>query len=313
MASAHPRPGPQSLRPSSTRGYIARDKKTLTATDPGRYLIALVRDRSLKSPELTGDWEAKLRQVERGKLDPRAFMAEIVRYTGEVVRPGDPDPVDPSRLGDCPRCGRPVIEGKRAFGCSGWRDGCSFVLAREFEGHPLNDDQLRELLQRRVLARPTTLGGSGEVILKLADSGGLVAIPVPVGEPRRPFVKGAGKGGARRPRSTTKAQAKDDQPEPARPGKRADGFAAVSLGACPVCQSEVVDGAKSYGCSGWRKGCKFAIWKTIAGKKIAPGTARTLLKSGRSPLLKGFASKTGEPFSARLKLDGGEVRLDFAP
>ncbi len=49
------------------RGYITRDKKTLAATDLGRYLIAIVRDRSLKSPELTGDWEAKLRQVERGR------------------------------------------------------------------------------------------------------------------------------------------------------------------------------------------------------------------------------------------------------
>ena len=52
------------------RGYIARDKKTLAATDLGRYLIAIVQDRSLKSPELTGDWEAKLRQIERGQLDP---------------------------------------------------------------------------------------------------------------------------------------------------------------------------------------------------------------------------------------------------
>ena len=50
------------------RGYITRDKKSLAATDLGRYLVAIVQDRSLKSPELTGDWEAKLRQVERGRL-----------------------------------------------------------------------------------------------------------------------------------------------------------------------------------------------------------------------------------------------------
>ena len=52
------------------RGYITRDKKSLAATDLGRYLVAIVQNRSLKSPELTGDWEAKLRQVERGRLGP---------------------------------------------------------------------------------------------------------------------------------------------------------------------------------------------------------------------------------------------------
>jgi DNA topoisomerase III len=72
-----------------------------------------------------------------------------------------------------------------------------------------------------------------------------------------------------------------------------------------------VDQAKSYGCSGRRHGCKFAFWKTIAGKRITARTARALLKEGRSPVLKGFASKSGKPFEARLRLEGGEVRFDF--
>ena len=103
------------------RGYIVRDKKVLNATDPGRYLIALIRDRGLKSPELTGDWEARLREIERGRLDPRRFMAEIAGYISGVIRSGDSAAIDPTRLGDCPRCGRPVIAGKRGYGCSGWR------------------------------------------------------------------------------------------------------------------------------------------------------------------------------------------------
>ena len=55
-------------------------------------------------------------------------------------------------------------------------------------------------------------------------------------------------------------------------------------------------GPKSYGCSGWRGGCKFAVWKTIAGKKISLRTAQSLIKQGRSPSLKGFESKSGKPF-----------------
>src|SRR5499427_5117517 len=68
------------------RGYITREKKTLAATDLGRYLVALVRDQALKSPELTGEWEAKLKEVERGQLDPRQFMAKIVQYAGDAIR-----------------------------------------------------------------------------------------------------------------------------------------------------------------------------------------------------------------------------------
>ncbi len=71
------------------RGYITREKKTLAATALGCYLVALVQDRGLKSPELTGEWEPKLLEVERGQLDARRFMAEIVAYTGEVIRCGD--------------------------------------------------------------------------------------------------------------------------------------------------------------------------------------------------------------------------------
>jgi DNA topoisomerase III len=90
-----------------------------------------------------------------------------------------------------------------------------------------------------------------------------------------------------------------------------DGFASVALGKCPLCGSDVVEQPKSYGCSGWKQGCRFTVWKTIAGKAIGVRAVQSLLKNGQSPLLKGFRSKTGKPFDARLKLEGGEVRFDF--
>ena len=295
-----------------TRGYIARDAKTLSATDPGRYLIAVIRDRGLKSPELTGEWEARLREIERGRLDPRRFMAEIARYTGEVVHPGDSSAIDPARLGDCPRCGRPVIEGRRGFGCSGWREGCPFVLWREYNGHPLGDDQVRGLLQHRVLPPAPPMGNAGPAILHLTDQGELTEIPVPVGVPRRPVGKpGRRPAGVKSGPRTKRRGASSGGHEGERPPAPAAGFASVALGPCPLCRSEVVEQEKSYGCSGWRQGCKFAIWKTIAGKRISVRTAQTLLRQGRTPVLKGFESKSGKPFEARLKLDEGEVRFDF--
>jgi DNA topoisomerase-3 len=85
----------------------------------------------------------------------------------------------------------------------------------------------------------------------------------------------------------------------------------VSFGACPRCGSEVTEQPRSYRCIGWQRGCPFVIWKTIAGKHIGARTAQALLREGRSGILKGFRSRAGKPFEARLKIDQGEVHLDF--
>ena len=61
------------------RQYLTRQKKNLLATDLGRYLVALVRDPHLKSPELTGEWEAKLNRIEAGQTAPAAFMQRDCR------------------------------------------------------------------------------------------------------------------------------------------------------------------------------------------------------------------------------------------
>ena len=79
----------------------------------------------------------------------------------------------------------PGDRGNRGFGCSGWREGCPFVLWREYRGHALVDDPIRQLLQRRVLLGPHVFGKSCEVVLQLLDIGELTEIPNPVGGQRR--------------------------------------------------------------------------------------------------------------------------------
>ena len=108
-----------------------------------------MRDPILQSAELTGEWEAKLQAVEKGSLEPEAFMAEVETFTRTLVEPSDASALDPSRLGACPRCGASVIEGKRGFGCSQWQAGCGFVLWKRFEGVDISADAARALLQRR--------------------------------------------------------------------------------------------------------------------------------------------------------------------
>jgi DNA topoisomerase-3 len=93
-------------------------------------------------------------------------------------------------------------------------------------------------------------------------------------------------------------------------GSTAD-FTPVVLGACPICNAPVIEREQSYSCSAQSPRCRFAIWKTIAGKSISVRAARTLLQQGRTAVLKGFKSKAGKRFEARLKLESGEIRFEF--
>lgn len=290
------------------RKYIERDKKTLTATDLGRYLIAVVENAELKSPELTGHWEGKLREIESGRLDPRRFMDEIAEYTRRIVSRADGDGVDEARFGDCPRCGKPVIQGNRGFGCSGWREGCAFVLWPEYGDQTLSVADIRQLLQHRVLMRPLRIEGRPEAILMLTAHGQLTEIPLPSksqqsgGRRQRSAQKsfrGRSKSGRGRPAAETEATSAPQS-----------GSAAV-LGKCPLCGAAVVERPKSFSCSG--SPCRFVIWKTIAGKRITARTAKTLLDRGQTSRLEGFQSKAGKPFSASLKLIDGQVKFAFDP
>jgi len=74
----------------------------------------------------------------------------------------------------------------------------------------------------------------------------------------------------------------------------------------------IVIGSKAFGCSNWKNGCKFVIWKRIAQREISPEIAKVLLESGVTEVLSGFQSKAGKAFEAKLKVVGGEVKFDFA-
>ena len=282
------------------RGYISREKKTLQATDLGRYLVALVQDAHLKSPELTGAWESKLRAIENGELAPNQFMADIIQFTTELIRESDGSVVDASRLGDCPRCGRPVIEGRRGYGCSGWREGCSFVLGKTYKSLDLSVEQVRRLIQRRIVLTPVQLENAGKVILCLSADGRVMDIPTP--RPRQWERRGTQVKRPRRSRQQTQqGRGKSTSRETGHP----------SIGNCPLCNGAVIAEKNMFRCTGRQTACRFAIGKEMAGKRLGSRSIRTLLDKGKTSILKGFRSETGKPFEARLKLEKGKVRLEM--
>ncbi|MGZ5602195.1 MAG: topoisomerase C-terminal repeat-containing protein, partial [Methylobacter sp.] len=85
-----------------------------------------------------------------------------------------------------------------------------------------------------------------------------------------------------------------------------------ALGDCPLCNGKIIETPKAYSCSEWRNGCKMAIWKTVAHKKITAAMAKKLLHNGETGMLKGFKSGKGAEFEANLKLVDGKVEMTFA-
>lgn len=142
------------------RQYIRRQRKTIIATPTGVELISLIREDLLKSAELTGRWERKLRQIERREYSAQQFVEELKEMVASIVRDvlsdnsqrqvtlaapaapptsaaASPAPAEEKekvparrviRAGSvCPKCGQgKVIKGHTAYGCSRWKEGCDW-------------------------------------------------------------------------------------------------------------------------------------------------------------------------------------------
>ena len=106
------------------RKYIVREKKNIKATEVGINLIHTIISPLLKSAELTGLWEKKLREIERGDFKAHQFLVELKQMTAEVVRE-----VKSDKSGmRCPVCGKgAIIRGRTRYGCSRWREGCTYA------------------------------------------------------------------------------------------------------------------------------------------------------------------------------------------
>jgi len=105
------------------RQYIIRKGKSIAPTQVGIDLIHTIHTPILKSAELTGQWEKKLRMIERGDMESVQFLDELKQMTQEVVLE-----VKTSKIGYlCPVCRQgTIIRGNTAYGCSRWREGCTY-------------------------------------------------------------------------------------------------------------------------------------------------------------------------------------------
>jgi DNA topoisomerase-3 len=279
-----------------TRHYVVREKKKLSPTDKGCFLIDYLRRferaRVIATPEETARWEMQLDRIAQGIGDAQAFMEAIREFVGEGVKElkmsqGE-QKVNQQPLGACPVCGGNVIEGKKGFGCANWREkdgACRFVIWKTIAGRTMDGEMVRTLLS----------GGVTPVMQFQSREGKEFSATLRLEQQSQD--------GPWQPRFVFPEQSTTKSPDEKAEAKASD---PPILGKCPRCGGDVIEGKKGYGCRNWRSedgGCRFVIWKEIAGKAIFPDVVNELLEKGETDMIPGFMSRKGKEFSARLKLD----------
>lgn len=273
--------------------YMQRVGRELHPTAKAFSLITLLRGLKvpeLTSPELTGDWEFKLRQIEQGKLERNKFMEEIAGMTSHMVMQakshrGETITGDFSTLkSPCPKCGGVVQETYKKFQCQ----KCDFALWKILAGRQFETEEMEQLIIRREVGPlqgfRSKMGRLFNANIKLTDE----------------FEMKFDFGG--------------DSEEDA---EIIDFSGQESLGKCPRCSGRVFDHGMSYTCEkavGSARTCNFKIGKIILTRPLEHEQVGKLLRTGKTDLLPKFISKKGRPFSAYLVIGAdGKVGFEFEP
>jgi DNA topoisomerase-3 len=400
--------------------YLLRAGKELQPTAKAFSLMALLRGLGipeLTAPELTGNWEFKLKQIERGQLARTAFMQEIAAMTETIVRKAKEHEHDtiPGEFGTlqtpCPKCGGEIRETYKKFQCA--NESCDFALWKIVAGRQFEIPEIETLItSKRVgpltgfrskagrpftatilltaehkaefdferngadgaggerndaVVNPEPLGNCPKCGRRVLETGksytceqaiaekngnnekkacdfrcGRIILQQPIERPQmtkllatrktdlldkfiskrgRPFkaflvLDAAGKVGfefeARRPRAGGSGAKEKARPDPP-PRIDFTGLQAVST--CPRCGGRVFATEKDYVCEKSQaetKPCKFRVGRSILQRELSVEEVARLIKDGRSDLLTNFISKRGRPFSAWLVLDDrGKIGFEF--
>ena len=274
--------------------YMVRELRELIPTAQASSLITLLtalKVDALSKPELTGEWEFKLKEIERRNFDRESFMNEIRSMTEKLVGTakafdGDTVPGDYGVLETpCPKCGGVVRETYKRFHCEA--DGCEFSFWKIMGGRQFELPEADELVANRRIGPldgfRSKMGRAFSAELKLT------------GEHKVEFDFG-----------------NDDEDE-----EEVDFSGQEPVGTCPKCKGPVYEHGRAYVCeknTGKVRECKFRTGKTILKRDIEKEQVAKLLKDGKTDLIPNFISKKGRPFKAYLVLKpDGDVGFEFEP
>lgn len=271
--------------------YVERSGRELQPTAKAFSLVTLLRGLKIPeliSPELTGDWEFKLRQIEQGQLKRDVFMEKIAAMTRHIVEQAK-NHRDKTISGDfatlqvlCPGCGGVIKETYKKFQCQ----QCDFALWKILAGRQFEAAEMETLISTREIGPlsgfRSKMGRAFNAIVRLTDDY----------EMKFDFGNEA------------------DQAQ-----EKVDFSAQQPLGKCPQCGHSVYEHKLLYVCEksvGAGASCSFRTGKIILNRAIEAEQVVKLLQTGRTDLLAGFVSRKGRPFSAYLVVGpAGKIGFEF--
>ena len=270
--------------------YVVREGRDLIPTRKAAALLELLEGMKvveLTRPELTGQMESNLTQIERGSAAAEDFLAQVVELVKKITATAvayDPDatPGDWCKLAvRCPKCGSVMAESYRKYQCE--NEECRFFIWKQIAGRIIEPAEAEILLAKRRLGPlagfRSKRGSEFEASLILTDSG--------------------------------KVEFDFNELEEGDPSTM------KQIGVCPKCGAPVRVGKHSYFCEkamGNNKTCDFSIRRTMLDRELAEDEVADLLAKGKTALLEGFVSKKRgkRQFSAYLVLkEDGKIGFEF--
>ena len=287
-----------------TQEYIRREGRDLAASAKGLKLITALREikiEALSSPELTGEWEHKLKEMEAGRFKRDAFMEEIRTLVAGVIqkiKDASGHVSSETMRGNfhdlttkCPRCGSTAgfKESFKAYDCQ--NPECKLVVWKTVSSRELEPTEVTTLLETGsvgpIKGFKSKMGRPFEAKLALSEGT----------EWKTTF--DFGDGGIRSNEPFNKEAA------------------TLIVEKCPVCEKGgIYEAGIAYACEqglGPEKKCAFRMGKMILQREISPDDVRKICTEGKTNLLTKFISKKGRPFNAFLVLDkkSGKVGFEF--
>jgi DNA topoisomerase-3 len=294
--------------------YMFRDGRELIPTAKASQLMTLLRGlgvEELSRPELTGDWEYKLAQMEHGKLSREEFMLQIADMTRKIVQKAkeydrDTVPGDYATLSTpCPNCGGVVKENYRRYTCTGksgtGEDACGFSFGKTPAGRTFEPSEVEEFLREKKIGPLEGFRSkagwpfTAQMVLKYSEDDKNWKLEFDFG----------------------------NESDPAETGEVIDFSGQQSLGPCPKCAARVFEWGKNYLCEKSvptaeqaTPSCDFKTGQIILQQPVAREQMEKLLTTGKTDLLDKFVSmRTRRAFKAFLAWDkeAGKVNFEFEP
>ncbi len=294
-----------------TEKYMLREGREIIPTAKAFQLMTLLRGLEVEElcrADLTGEWEFKLSQMEKGLLTRESFMADIAAMTERMVKkakeydretiPGDYATLE----SPCPNCGGVVKENYRRFACVGkaGSEGCGFSFGKSPAGRTFETAEANALLRDKKIGPLEGFRSkagwpfTSEIVIKYDDEAHNYKLEFDFGDDK-------------------KGEESGELVE----------FADAALGPCPICGSDVHEHGSNYVCSKAvptaaqpTPSCTFKSGKIILQQPVEREQMQKLLATGKTDLLDKFVSmRTRRPFKAMLAWDAeaGKVSFEFAP